>query len=291
MKIGFVIITFNPENGLLFEVLKSIENQSDLVVVIDNGSHSSSDLDWLLDLNFVHLIKLDQNLGIASASNFGARYLKELEFDRVVFCDQDTIFPVDYREKVMNAVSIVSRGIIVPQFYDINKNATAVFQAPDAPLKNFEVGDELTHVLHGIASGLCVDLISFFECGGFDDNLFIDWVDFEFCWRAAHYGVPTYCLGSLIVHHRLGDANMVFMGRSVASRSPMRLFFMVRNEIYLGIFGLYTPLALRPLMVFRALRRALVMPFLFGADRGEYLRMAAKGLVHGLCRKLGPLVR
>lgn len=289
MKIGFVIISFNADIGLLSDVLRSIEFQADKIVLVDNGSSNAHELNALLAFHTLHLIKLGQNLGIAAASNIGARYLRDLAFDRVVFCDQDTIFPKDYRDQIINAISLTSKGNIVPQFNDVNKNELSVFQAPNSPLKSFVVSEELTIVLHGIASGLCVDLNSFFSVGGFDDDLFIDWVDFEFCWRAASHGVATYCVKGLIVDHRLGDENIVFFGRNVCSRSPIRLFFMVRNEVYLGLFGRYTPFSLRPFMIFRALRRALVMPFIVRSNRREYFRMAFKGLTHGLGGKLGPL--
>ena len=72
MKMGAVIVTFNPNLDRLYENIKAMNKQVDFSYIVDNYSDNRSSIEQLA-LNFknVRLIKLERNFGIAKAQNVG----------------------------------------------------------------------------------------------------------------------------------------------------------------------------------------------------------------------------
>jgi rhamnosyltransferase len=57
-----------------------------------------------------------------------------------------------------------------------------------------------------ITSGSFVNLSVFTRIGGFDENLFIDMVDFEYCFRSINNGYKVILFKNILLTHRLGIA-------------------------------------------------------------------------------------
>lgn len=90
-----------------------------------------------------------------------------------------------------------------------------------------------------ITSGSLVNLAIFDKLGGFDEALFIDEVDYEYCLRANTKGYKTLKFPNIHLNHALGT---VFQHRSLKSlrltkrtlHSPVRLYYMCRNYLYVS---------------------------------------------------------
>lgn len=265
--------------------------QADSIIIVDNGSNNVQQIKLAFLSSKVVLISLKENLGIAAASNLGAREAINLGADLLIFSDQDTVYPDDYRKTIESCFEAPSQNfLIVPQFFDVIKNELSPFLDPQQPLSIIKILDEpLTPILHAIASGMAMRCSTFKALNGFNEDLFIDWVDFEFCWRARNENFEVYCCRDLIIQHLLGDGQKSFFGRKITLRSWRRHYFMIRNELYLALFGKYTPNRLRRPMIFRSLRRFFFMPFLFPGNFYLYVFAGVLALVHAVSSRLGPI--
>jgi rhamnosyltransferase len=89
-----------------------------------------------------------------------------------------------------------------------------------------------------ITSGSIVNLSLFEEIGGFDEQLFIDTVDFEYCFRSIQKGFRNILFKNILLTHRLGTKKLKHAAGkkknlSYSIHSPVRLYYMLRNYMYL----------------------------------------------------------
>ena len=66
------------------------------------------------------------------------------------------------------------------------------------------------------------------------EKLFIDYVDFEFCWHAENLGIKTFVFPDIVIQHNLGDSFRKIFGKKITLRSDFRYFYMLRNGFYLS---------------------------------------------------------
>ena len=82
MKIGAVIVLYDPEHDKIEETLCSLSNQVDEICLIDNSSSSHSS--WFPRWRNLKYIYLGENKGIALAQNVGIRELQSLSCDYIL---------------------------------------------------------------------------------------------------------------------------------------------------------------------------------------------------------------
>ncbi|MCH5717222.1 glycosyltransferase family protein [Niabella hibiscisoli] len=104
---------------------------------------------------------------------------------------------------------------------------------------NRQLGCESEITTQLITSGSVVNLLLFAEIGGFDEQLFIDEVDSEYCFRLNQKGYRTIKLKNIFLNHSLG---VVSAHRSLKNfketprtlHSPLRVYYMIRNYLYIS---------------------------------------------------------
>ena len=77
-KIGCIIVLYNPNISMLFEILKEVSDQVSTVYIVDNST-TDNKLDFSSYENVV-FEKLGKNIGIASAQNMGLNFFKDYDF-------------------------------------------------------------------------------------------------------------------------------------------------------------------------------------------------------------------
>ena len=73
------------------------------------------------------------------------------------------------------------------------------------------------------------------EIGNFDEKMFIDYVDFEYCIRLRKNGYKMIKVNETELLHELGNTvTKSFLGRTiqVLNHSPLRKYYYVRNIVY-----------------------------------------------------------
>ena len=94
MKIGCVLVMYNPQRELLTASLNALNEQVDEIFLGDNSVNMPDFITTLLNLypnTYYH--SFNKNLGIAEAQNRGIIYFQKKGFDFVLFMDQDSLAP------------------------------------------------------------------------------------------------------------------------------------------------------------------------------------------------------
>lgn len=229
-KIASLIITYNPDAGLL-NLVETIFNQVNLVIIVDNFSDNSSSV--FIDLikekyPEIKLIKNDNNFGIAKALNQGFEEAKKSNIDHVLTFDQDST-PFD------NIVSIIKE---VYNSYD-NKaeiGAIGVGYVPNYTERFTEINKNQLYYEKDylITSGCMLSVDTFCKIGGFREDFFIDNVDIEYSLRLKKNGKKSLITTKSGMIHKAGDPlRKKILGFTVTSsnHSSFRRYFMSRNHV------------------------------------------------------------
>lgn len=241
-----IVITFNPDKNKILNCIKSLVTQVDNVLVIDNGSN---DCDVLKDISEpnVEIILLNDNKGIAFAQNHGAEIaLKNLQLNYLFFSDQDTIFPEGSVSTLISRYEKHSResgnavGCCSPFFKDhrtghIHPSVTLDTFTSRKVIATSDSCDLFPS--HVIASGMLISRNSWETIGPFREDLFIDWVDTEWCWRAHSKGYLIVQTPSVMISHELGYGQRNFAGRNVTIHNSFRNYYKIRNALYLMMYS------------------------------------------------------
>ena len=231
MKVLAGITLYNPNIERLKENIDAIYSQVEEVVCVDNGSDDFKQIKQLLTSQYPEIVVIQnqKNLGVAKALNQMFAYAKENGFDWVLTLDQDSVCPDNlikvYREVVsrLNEFEDLRHvGILCPQTVDRNFDSRTDYQ------EKYILVDKC------ITSASLTSVKTWETVGGFWEELFIDFVDHDFCARCKEHGIKILQLNDVQILHELGNGvHHNFLGRRVTALNhrPMRKYYMVRNWI------------------------------------------------------------
>ena len=185
MIIFQLIISYNPNIAKLEANIKTTLNQINKIIIVDNGSDNIDELDEFTHLNQkLQLIRLNENKGIATATNIGIKEAKKQNCNYLLLSDQDTGYTSDY---VQQAVSIIEQSedivAVTPVIFDKTTNSRKPVYVKRHGLINKVQLNGQKEVFQTIASGLFVKLEIIDDTLLQNEALFIDYVDFEWCWN------------------------------------------------------------------------------------------------------------
>ena len=174
----------------------------------------------------IHYIPLLENTGIAKALNVGFKTAKEFSSKWVLTMDQDSELCPDMIPEYI-------------KFLSSNNEKIGLL----APLINMYAGEEKQvsntyyRIDEAITSGSLISVEAFDNVGGFKEELFIDGVDFEFCWNLNKHGYSIYQLNSVVMQHQLGETKEYkLFGKHlfyVTNHNFIRRYYMTRNSLYI----------------------------------------------------------
>ncbi|WP_317415325.1 glycosyltransferase [Holdemanella porci] len=221
--VGSCTVLYNPNESVLTN-LNSYSNCVDVSVVVDN-SDTKNEISQSLknDPNFIY-IDMDGNKGIAAALNKGIEYLNSKNIDFALTMDQDSLFPTKYYPNILKLVNKYKTDYSV-----IGLN----FNQDNGGL------DEIIEVPYWITSGNFVNISDFISVGGFMNELFIDYVDFELGYKFKKNGFKICYLKDFSLKHTIGNPIEIHLfGKTyyAMNHSPIRYYYRYRNAYYLYHF-------------------------------------------------------
>lgn len=290
-KLFCVVVSFNPCLEYFKKVLLRILDNDVSVIVVDNGSDNLAEIIDALPIS-VTLLDLGENVGIAKAQNLGAKNAFDAGADYIWLSDQDTLYPSDFAFKMLEVVSKAEEdgvvfGAIGPTFFELNRQRVEPFVKFAPWGRRFSPDKGLNKVAHLIASGMIISKKSFQAIGPKREDLFIDWVDLEWCWRANAKGYQVYGTGDVEIQHNLGDLMVKVANKQISIRSPFRHYFIIRNGMYLCLHYKLLPFGARLHYLLLTLVTSMVYPVLAPSNKWEHLKVNALALWHGLIGRLG----
>ncbi|MDR3392580.1 MAG: glycosyltransferase family 2 protein [Sulfuriferula sp.] len=290
MSICAVVITYHPAEQIIGNILALLD-QADEIVIVDNGSGSSIQelLGRLEQHSNVSVIYKPENIGIAAALNIGVKHAKKLGYEWVITFDQDS-------KVTPNMISTMLRGYeaypekekvasLSPRQQD---QASGRVTSNNILSPNTEISAYL-QLLVVITSGNMVKLNVFDIVGYFNEALFIDHVDTEFCLRCATYGYKILEIQDAILEHSLGTPtqhSFLWTAPVTSNHSVLRRYYNARNGVYIYKKFVFS----QPAWVFNhayIYLKAIIVLMLFEDRRKKKLLAICRGVVHGLLGRLG----
>lgn len=291
-KVVGVLVSFNPEVGIFPDVIGSISSQLFKLIIVDNGS---SNVDSIKNIcgRFVNveILALDSNIGLASAQNSGVSVALACSASHIIFFDQDSIISSGMIDALLSAESeIISSGeklaAIGPSFFDPEtKDEYPVSRYFGPFISRTPVFDFPVKADFIIASGSMFRVEIFDIVGLMKDDLFIDYIDVEWCLRAKSLGYSVFVAPKAKMSHTIGDKRFSLFGRKVSVHSPLRRYYLVRNSFFMVSMP-HIPFGYKLREVVFNILRAFVSLFL-AKKKVDVLKYIYYGLVDGLKKKGG----
>lgn len=285
-KIVANVVTYQPDIIQLSDAIVRLLQQVDSVLVINN-----SDYDIHLDIERTEIINLRQNVGIARAQTIAMERSFVNGADFVLQMDQDSIPDEGMTQKLLNGFQQlqalgISVGLIGPQDYD---RVTGHVSVPKLHKGHVISGTSLVEVNSTLSSGSLIPRYTYERIGGMADELFIDAVDHEYCWRLRHNGLAVYKDTSARLGHRLGDGQVRILGFiNVGVPSPFRHYYAVRNALLLLGKG-YVPLSWKCTSLVKIMFKLVFYPLCLDQGKKRF-QFICKGIWHGVRGKTGPMI-
>jgi rhamnosyltransferase len=289
-KICTGIVCYKPDYLLLSSIINYFQEQGVTVVLYLN-----SDLDKPRDflLKGVVVLGTGDNDGIAKAHSELMRYAITHSYNYMVVSDQDTVYPENYISSMKEFVdSFKGVSVVCPAWINLNSNDNYpekqyVLETDRMVLKHAEYGDNLAH---GISSGMFVVLERLTSKQYIDEELFIDWVDNDFCWSLISSGHSIRYNARVSLSHNLGDKVKTIGRVKFTTRPPIRDYYIVRNSLFLILYRRYKIKVKSYLFVkfFSHIILSLISSKSL-VDFKERFCLLSKAIYHSLIKKLGSL--
>ena len=238
MRLSGVVIWYNPKETDVLNI-KSYINYINKLYIIDNSKKNNKKLlENLKNMSKIEYIYSDgNNLGIAKALNLACEKAIIDKFEWILTMDQDSYFDFQNMKKYLEIFSQI-------------KNSNIGIISPNHILKNdivkIDENKEFIDTDCVMTSGNLLNLSVWKKVNKFDENLFIDEVDNEMCYRILEKGYQIKQLSKIKMFHELGNLekrNFFTRKISVLNHNYIRKYYIIRNKFY--IFKKYRKYRLR----------------------------------------------
>lgn len=219
MRLCGVVVWYNPG---IKEVnnIKSYLHKLETLFIVDNSIENNKQLLSKLDNNCnIKYISNGDNLGIAKALNIGCKNAIKEGYNWILTMDQDSEFEKMMIEKYIDNVNDMIK----------KDNSIAIF-APKTSNDKFQNYGYTNQV---ITSGNILNLDAYKIVNGFDDDLFIDEVDHDLCFKLIQKGYKIYRFKDVILKHKLGDSKEIkILNKSYTTMNHnyIRKYYIIRNR-------------------------------------------------------------
>ncbi len=285
-----VVVTYNIGESL-HRCVNAIHHQVGHVLIVDNGSSEATrrELDKLAAFDSISLILNERNEGLAHAYNQAVQWARSKGFGWILTLDHDS-------EATPGMVDVLLRGyealdqagirnvaIVAANAFDLNSQRHLY----DPPRENGGLPLWSEDV---ISSGSLICLRAFDIVGMFNEDLFIYFVDSDFCRRLTGAGYGVYICQEAVFLHMEGVKKrhkFLWIDRYYDHYRKAARYYITRNTIYLFRHFRLSREDIRCLI--ERLWVDHVNVILFDDERFGVLWFSLRGLIDGLRGKFGPM--
>lgn len=239
-KICAVIVSYNAPEDLM-SCIDSALIQVDKIIVIDNSTSldSKENIQKIKNLDKVSLIINKENNGLAAALNQGINYSLMNKYEWTLLLDQDSKMSdnmvsemIFSYEKLENKLK-KEVAFIVPNIYDreLEKSLPAIITSKliNKKIKN-PINDCFVHFQITSGSFIRNEVVN--SIGLMNENLFIDYIDFDYCFRTLNKNLKILLCKKAILYHSLGQKkNLLFF--KIREHDYQRIYYQTRNRLFL----------------------------------------------------------
>lgn len=283
-KIAAVVILYYPDEALIGNI-RSYYDYVDKIYVFDNSEYQKAGIDWSA-FSKIEYHHDGANKGLAERKNAAAAKAIKEGYDWLLTMDQDSSFSeqamAGYYHCFLNFKQKKDTAVIGP----VHSEKEPV-QLPGCSWQEVE---------RLITSGALINLSCFERIGGFDEALFIDSVDCDYCIRAKLSGFKVVRFTSTFMLHQLGSKvcrssikTLFLVKKTKTIHSPLRYYYRVRNLLYLKRkYRAQRPAQLREIEA--GIQSGLITYLLYGRNYRELFQFLLLAYRHYKTGKMGRLV-
>ena len=298
MQICAISVLYQPDPAQLQRQQSALASSVQWRLWVDNAP-ASPVLSALASQSGATYLPLGENLGIATAQNRGIEWAREQGASHVLLLDQDSIASAQLVQQLALLLAQVQKihphSVIAPRYELPRLRGISRFVGERAVLSQFAVLKGcLIQCDWMIGSGMLIPLSVIDLAGPMREELFIDLVDTEWCYRARAKGAHLFGLASqqppFLLEHALGDGITrlwCLRWRHLLRYSPTRSYYQTRNAIVL-LNNPYQPLSHR-LSQLLAVAKLAIFNLLLTDQRWLRLKLLVRAVADGLRGRLGAL--
>lgn len=291
-RLGAIIVCFYPDAEKLSRLISVLAEAVDVVILFNNGGLDETSLPVVGNRLRVEAHG-GRNLGLALALNLACEVAWADGCRYVVTFDQDSL-----PERSMISILLAELQVwqertpkvaaIGPQLLDVRSSSvrTSAFVQTSRLSGGSIVEAETQPVALLITSGCLIDLKVWATVAKFDDRLFIDYVDLNWCWRLARQGYIVLGTTKTRMQHELSKGLKQLGPLTLTKYGPVRRYFQCRNAVYHLLYERLPPGARR--FIFKNLLTTVIASVFADEAVGESLSHCWRGVVDGARKKLGP---
>lgn len=282
MIIAAAVILFYPDKRTIDNIL-SYSSFVNTLYALDNSENPSFEIIELIkripNCLYIHS---GENEGIAKRLNQACQLAIEDGFKWLLTMDQDSSFS----ENSISAYTTCLQELA-------NKEQIAMAGVEIIKKETEEINCGCTEVTSLITSGSVINLTLSNEIGSFDEALFIDQVDLEYCYRAILKGYKVTQFTNIFLEHSLGVSSVHrslknFKNTYRSLHSPVRIYYITRNYLY--IRSKYTKNFREEVSKTKKdLLIRLKNNLLYGKERVAVIKYFLKGIIDFKRKKMGKL--
>ena len=224
MKIAVGVVLYNPDVKKIKLIIKEYYEKVNYFFFVDNFLKNINELEKNIRnmSDKIIIIKNTENQGIAKALNQLLKISYEKDINYLLTLDQDSFIEYNHINNMKKYIND-NIAIVCPEIIDLNKK------------KNKYLKNEYEQVNRCITSGSLMNLNVCRKIGYFDEKMFIDYVDFDYCKRITLKGYKILKIKDCFLKHEIGKRTIKkFFGVYVypTNHSSKRVYFYFRNIHY-----------------------------------------------------------
>lgn len=283
ISLAGVIILYSPSVEVLDNVLSFIDHLVKLYVIDNSDTKDQILFDSLKQLSpKCELVINAENYGIAAALNQAVEFAIRDGFEWLLTMDQDSNFENDsyfnafqrYEEK--NGIALFSPELFENGHMENNQERI-----------EFIIQKEIAYT-----SGCIINLEKCVKIHKFEEKLFIDAVDTDFCLKLLKNKYQIIKIKGAILNHKLGYQERIRLPfnkcKYINLHSPIRHYYIIRNHTFILFKYLVSNPRFVILNYYRVLRK-FIFAFLFHPDKLKIFNYAIKGIYHCFTNRFGKL--
>lgn len=228
LKIGAIVVLYNsPQDD--FQNILNYVHDVDITIIMDNSPQSCDNaLSSLfsIDNDRVRYHHYPNNLGLCKALNIGIRELADSGCEWTLVMNLDSSFKTNILD--------VYKGYL--QTHD-GSNIAILGPVYDYDRKKAAPYDGTKSVKRIMMSGNLIHIEIFEHLGGYEEQLFVDGLDWEYCLHAKKCGYEIIECGQAVLNHKPAiTRQLCLFGKPILKygiASPQRYYYMGRASIWL----------------------------------------------------------
>lgn len=231
MKVCSIVVLYEPDNKEIENILDYYDSV-DKVYILDNSMKNREKIvNDILSENCEHIetrvkyIHFHKNIGLCKALNYGMRLAIEESFEWALIMDADSTFNTNvvsvYKEYIREH-DCNDIGILSPvHLYDRKRE------------RQFEGSRDVPWAM---TSGCFYNINVFWKFNGFKEELFVDGLDLDYCYKITRNGYRVVELADARLNHFPGETRTLnFAGIEIkyGIASPWRYYMQSRAIVWL----------------------------------------------------------